>query len=223
MQEITIVIKGFVKNIQISNKRRAHYYVEGEKIPKKYSTNEYIFKRKNNKMILHKVSDGEPVIKNKNVAGTPKVERLSGNDVWNLNRISDKQAIIKARLTNYFWEVLKEIGMAYTTKIQLFPVDVIFEFNIYNDNLDSDNLDLWYRKCFLDAIKDNYDKEGNLLEIRWMPDDSKKYVRNLHTIVNDVRYEEEENLKITIKPTTAHIVDYSNLSEIIIDSTKLNK
>lgn len=140
-------------------------------------------------------------------SGTPKYHRIAGNDLW-----ASLNPHIRAK-------ILKEIKVwFYNTYVRQlpdltsFPLSITFEFSGPLSDYDLDNLDIFYRKAFLDClaghvrqipVKNDTISTGNKVK-EWdhvsfpakIPDDSVHYIRELRTVFTP---SESVGLTITIK------------------------
>jgi hypothetical protein len=225
-------IPDFVRHIKLSDARRARYYKNKETIPERYKNDKYhwVKDKKGNLILTEKVTN-LPVVKNKAVVGTPSFFHIEGNKVWQEGRNDKQLQIIKYTLQEYFWEVIKYLSPkdanGFDKPFRLNePADIEFIFNVYQEGQDCDNLDLFYRKCFLDGAKDQYSlnkgEKKTLIQERVIPDDNKNYVRAVTSRINDCK-RGEDSLHIIFKKTQSIIIDYEKESVIQIDSTKLFK
>lgn len=158
----TITIPQYIRKVVTSNERRATYYQEGEKIPKKYQ--EGLIKGKNfwtyhktKKKVLLTNPDGSLVIKNPRTAGQPKYKLITGNDLHSL-RMQDyeRSKIIKAIKA----QMIPEIAKLEPINQIHFPIRILMEVhNTVEDtdgnsgtNWDVDNHALFYAKVFPDVL-----------------------------------------------------------------------
>jgi len=206
---IVIEIPRFAKEIQISKARKAKFYYQGEKIPKKYQNKFYTFLPRKGKMVLIDNSTKQPVIKNPNAAGTPSYTTIAGNDIWNTNRVGVYTEQIKLSLQNWFWEIIKYYKLDKLDVTELLPLHITFDFYTYKEKQDLDNLKLFYEKAFIDAIQDS--TYAN--ETRWLRNDSTKQIKALYTNHHDCKNKEEEKLVITITKSNNTVIQYDELIE----------
>lgn len=185
----TIVIPRYVRKVLTSNARRATYYEEGEKLPKKYQDGIakgkyfWVMDRKRKKVLLTDGS-GELVIKNPRVAGQPKYKLIAGNDLHSL-RMKDfeRSKIIKAIKAQMIAEVEKLEPIAE----HHFPIRILME--VHNTVVDAetntlswdvDNHALFYAKTFPDVLSGcpTYNKGESMTYIskRIIPNDNILYI-----------------------------------------------
>lgn len=123
-------------------------------------------------------------------SGTPKYHRVAGNDLW-----ASLNPHIRAK-------ILKELKMWFYNSfvrnmpdLKDFPLSITFEFHGVLDDYDLDNLDIFYRKAFLDClaghviqipVKNETISTGNKVK-EWdyesyppkIPDDSVHFIREV--------------------------------------------
>jgi hypothetical protein len=218
---LQITIPKFAKSVTVSKARRANYYHQGEKIPKKYNNNNYAFVLRGKNRILCDIRPdvAVPVIKNPKTAGTPRVENISGNSVWDTMRVGNYMEIIKLSVQNYFWEVIKhfELNKIETLRTNA-PLRVHFEFYTHKEEQDIDNLDLIYRKAFLDAITDRPEHMVYDVGERLIPTDGPKMIKSIYTDHYDCELDDEK-LIITISKCDNTVINYENF---IITNLNIN-
>jgi hypothetical protein len=142
------VLDNYLEYITLSNKRRPIFYKRGVPIPKKYKKEDYGF---NKEGILINKESSEKVIKNVRSAGTPKLKKISGQDIW-VGLPFHLRTKIAREVKLYF---LNELNDLQKIDPKLFPigVDMTFVKSIDKNNWDIDNLALIYRKVLLDCLK----------------------------------------------------------------------
>lgn len=141
----TIEVPLFIKDVKLSNKRRAKYYKKGAKtkVPKKYAHLKYSKKG----ILVH--PDGAPVVANPRSVGTPRYKKINGQEIYSGMAHHTRSKIVKA-IKDCFKQVLKK-----HQALDKFPIQVEMEMHdvVGNANWDLDNL--WiYNKCFQDALVD---------------------------------------------------------------------
>jgi hypothetical protein len=223
MELLRIEIPKFAKEVTVSQARRANYYHLGEKIPKKYDNEDYGYIVKGKYRILANVKQKPPVlvIKNPNTAGTPRKETISGNDIWNTMRVGNYTEIIKLSVQKYFWDVIKHFELDTLDLHDKFPLRVHLIFHTYKEPQDVDNLDLIYRKAFLDAIQDRPEHMVYDIGPRLIRKDDAKTVKSLYTDHHDCM-PDEEKLIITISLCDNKVIDYNNLPIWKINIMEMN-
>jgi len=208
-----IEIPNFARDICVSKARRAKFYKHGDKIPKKYQTKSYNFIPYRGKMVLVETSTNQPVIKNPTQAGTPSFVTIAGNDVWDTHRRGDYVEKIKLSIQVYFWEIIKHFKLDKEDLESLIPIRITFDFYTCKETQDLDNLELLYKKAFIDAIQD---KKYPVEEKRLIRNDTTKWIKSLYTNHHDVKTKDNEKLVITLTKCDNIVIDYAN------DITTLN-
>jgi hypothetical protein len=209
----TYTIKNFPREVQVSKAQRAKYYEHDKPLPKKYQTSQYSYKQLNKKLVLFDTITNTPIIKNASKAGQPKFHKISGNDLWAANLPSTFIQKLKATISEAFWQEIKNNNNVEQIRNLLKgkKLKIDFTFSTYKEIQDLDNLDIFYRKCIIDAITDKYEYEKGerkkLLETRILEDDSVKYIKEIHTKHDDcVQY--EDSLTISIFASNRTVLDY---------------
>lgn len=150
----------FPTHIVISKKRRIVYYKKKDDVPKKYKNS----LADKNGFLLDK--EGNRIVKNKRTAGTPKIEKMSGNSLLTGYSTPHMRTRISNELKDYFRpfvkKAIREFGL-----IKKFPIRIEWEVYTTVDNpvWDLSNL-FFYYKYFEDTLH----REGMI------PDDNIKYV-----------------------------------------------
>jgi hypothetical protein len=135
----TLIIPEFITKIKLSDSRRAKYYLQQDKLPKKYQDkSKYEFRKvkttKSFEYRLFSIVADAPVIKNSKVKDKARFKIIKGNDFYSgLNHILRTKII----------EAIKE---DIITKIELFKVDdedypLYIEFIYCDVILNSQDLD----------------------------------------------------------------------------------
>lgn len=161
-----IVIDNYIEYIELSKHRRPVYYKENDKIPKKYLDGEkYCFV----KNVLVDFKTKEKVIKNTRSVGTPKRKKISGQDIW-MGMHYALRAKIAKELKLYLKRQFKKLELQ-PIKAEDYPISIQLDFYkpIGEANWDIDNHALIYRKCILDALKDDYIKDDSVQFVRGIP------------------------------------------------------
>ena len=182
-------IPNYIREVELSKKRRPIYYKEGTSIPKKYSNKEnYDF---SGGYLINK-STGEKVVKNANVYNKPRYKKIQGQDIWRGVNFHLRSKISK-EMKKYFYEHFRGIP-----KIVKYPIGIRIDFyDNVEEGEDLDNMIYFYRKCIHDAlcgnvefIKVSVDKiDKNVEEMipnrekypQIIVDDGKKYVQAILT------------------------------------------
>lgn len=85
-KEITrIEIPVYIRTVRMSESRQKKFYIRGEKeLPKKYTdTTKYTYKKRGLKYALYNNVDQEFVVANPKAQGTPKIELINGQAIYN--------------------------------------------------------------------------------------------------------------------------------------------
>lgn len=192
---LEITIPEYITKVALSESRRPVYYsIKGKrKPPNKYKKNPMYMIDKQG--YLRYRPTGDKVLANKKVAGTPKFQKINGQDFYSGFGSYQLRIKIVAGIKNSFRRFVKMLPT-----ITEFPVQ--FEMELHNipgeANWDLDNL--WiYTKCFQDL----------LVEEGVIPDDNIQFVtkpaapefypikdENERKLVFKI-YKDERDLKIT--------------------------
>lgn len=143
-----VVLDDYMEYVTLSNKRRPAYYKRGMPYPKKFKKEGYSY---NKEGILINTESNEKVIKNIRSVGTPKLKKISGQDVW-VGLPFHLRTKIAREVKSYFLEKLNGLTELDSTKFPI-GVDINFTKSIGVGNWDLDNLALIYRKVLLDCLK----------------------------------------------------------------------
>jgi hypothetical protein len=182
-----VTIPQFIRRVKLSNSRLATYYYEGEQIPKKYEKAvaekkcHWIFLKERKGVVLVD-ADGDPIIKNPRVAGTPRYKNITGQDLHRLTLKDYDRAKIIHAIKNQM-----KPRMEHLDPIHLFPIRVLCEVHTTIHDPDSkgkitdiDNMVLFHLKAFPDILcGDPLARKGEDIQYgfrRIIPDDSRKYI-----------------------------------------------
>lgn len=146
--------------------------------------------------------DGKKVVSNPKFAGKPRVKVINGQDLW-VGIDHNMRSKIAKEIKKYFYNIIKDLPT-----IEDYPIGVSFVYYGPLGDFDLDNLTVWYRKCFHDALSGNVDFNKTINSngktqyvpdrIKYPPkiiDDSVKYIRSMPT---DFVESETSKLVITI-------------------------
>lgn len=177
-----IVVPEYLEHVMLSKQRRAKYYHVKGRVPNRY-LNKDKFSVDSNGIVINKATN-EKVLANPRSAGTPKMMRISGQDIWAGMNIMIRSKIAKAvkkSLEPYFKNI---------KKVEEYPIGVALDFYRPRGkgNWDIDNHSLIYRKCIFDYLKDK-----GVIE-----DDSISFITSTPTNYFEVNSPEERKLVITI-------------------------
>lgn len=185
----TIEVPRFITQIELSKKRKAKYYNKyankgvNKEIPKKYSGNNFYFDKSG--WLLDKRTN-KRVIANPRSAGTPKTEKLSGNNLISGYGSHHVRSKIIRELKNFYRPYVQK-HIKKHGPITDFPIRIEWEVHtVVNDNpnWDASNL-FFYYKYFEDCLfeKTEIDNKGlknplykNKELLQMIPDDNVKYI-----------------------------------------------
>lgn len=160
MGEIIIEIPKYITHVELAKARRAKRYKVGDRIPKKFKDFEF-----NDKGVL--VDDkGIPIIKNPATAGTPRLKKINGQEIYSGRMHPRVRAKVIAEMKTFFRPFFDDIDPVTEEEL---PVKIAIEMHtpLGNGMWDLDNL--WvYTKVLQDVIVD----KGIL------PDDNVQYITN---------------------------------------------
>lgn len=150
--EVKIVFPDYPIKVPMTKGRRKKYFTEADRLPKKYQTDDYIFKKER----LYNAQTKEFVIKNEKYIDKPRYQSLSYNKISTRLKIP---VLIKLKewMTDYMPSSLNMDG-PYRVKAYVHDWGVPM-------HKDLDNMHIYY-KAFLDLMK----QRGMI------KDDSKRYV-----------------------------------------------
>lgn len=153
-----IEIPNYIRQVVLSNKRRAKFYMKGDELPKRFKDPKFDKKGR----LLGK--NGLPVIRNTRTVGKPRLKTINGQELYSgLSMPFVRSAMVRQIKESFAKHLRKVEPLQYTD----FPVKMCIELHDYpkDGNWDLDNK--WiYTKCLLDSLK----MEGII------PDDSIKYI-----------------------------------------------
>lgn len=164
-----VVINEYVRKVKISNSRLAKYYYQGEKIPIKYQKgllngeNHWMFIKERRGIVLVD-ADGDPIVKNPKVAGTPRYKRINGQDLYSTNMHQAERTKIIDAIKAQMRPEIRKLGKIEESN---FPIRVLCEVHttfmdgeyIKKDgqpkelNWDIDNHISIHMKAFPDTLK----------------------------------------------------------------------
>ena len=137
-----IVIPEYITHVELSKSRKAKYYKRGQATPKKYE--KYKKYDLQGRLLDEK---GEPIIANPRIAGTPKLMKINGQQLYSGNM----NPLVRSKVVNK----IKEFFADYIPAGMQVQVPTRLEADLYAPlaakNWDLDNQ--WiYHKCFIDAL-----------------------------------------------------------------------
>lgn len=158
----TIEIPDYIRQIKLSEARRAKYYHPGKgKLPKKYmEKDKFEFRKwKNGSVCLVEIATGERVISNPRSAGTPRFLQINNQYIYSGNAHHSVRAKLVEKLKESYTEYK---AVRHMPKIEKFPLiiecelhDLIFDPMIKNQLWDVDNRFYPYAKTWLDYLQEH--------------------------------------------------------------------
>lgn len=220
MEELIITIPTIPRQVKVAEAQRPKYYKEVNDLPKKYLTDDYEFRQLQGKksVVLYDIATNQPVIKNHKTVGQPRYYDIRGNDLWDVKAPQAFLEQVKISLQEYFWQVIKHIyaDRQLPNFREAKSLRVRMVFHAHNEAQDTDNLDLFYRKAFADAIQDN--KYNN--ETRLIPND--KVIKSFWTDVQEVATLAEEQMVIFVTEMPYLVLDKSKVTISSLPTNILN-
>ena len=157
-----IVIPEYLTHVLLSKKRKTIYYsIHGKRKPPKKYLNNPSFTIDNKGYLRNRVT-GDYVVANFRAAGTPKYQKINGQDFYSGFGSPHVRNKIVGEIKKFFKPFLRGIP-----KITEFPIQFEMELHTTIDegNWDLDNL--WvYTKCFQDV----------LVSMKIIPDDNIQFI-----------------------------------------------
>jgi len=190
----TVTIHKYIRHVVTTMRRGAKYYEKGEKIPLKYESRigkdlHWVVIKDGGKPLLVDEEE-EPIVKNPNVAGKPKLLVINGQDLHTLRmKDYDRSKVIKAIKAQMIPEVEKlETIISFPIRILCELHDTYMDYEYLKKNgepaiidWDIDNRGLFYVKTFPDVLSGcpyiHEDKKAKTKEIRYQ---SKRIIPNDH-------------------------------------------
>ncbi len=136
-------------------------------------------------------------ITNPRSAGTPKLKKINGQDLW-VTIDHNLRSKMGRELKKYMYE--NAVRHLDEFPLDSYPIGIDMEFHLPVGPYDIDNLQVWYRKCFHDALAGSVDYKP------YMINGKKTYVPNVEDypakIIDDsVEFIREANTKIVFVDT----------------------
>lgn len=157
MKELArIEIPNYIRTVLMSKSRQKKYYVKGKKsVPKKYLTNQFIWKKRGTKDCLYNTISKEFVIANPKTHGTEKIKIINGQKIYN----GEIQRWDRAKLM----DTIHKSFIPYICKLKAikeFPIKIYCEVHdlvddplLKNQVWDLENRVFPYFKGFHDVLK----------------------------------------------------------------------
>jgi len=200
----TVVIPQYLTHIQLSKARRPTYYSKKDQIiggiPKKYMKDGIEF---NSKGRAINALSKEVIIKNSRSAGTPKLWKINGQDLWSGNLHHSTRSKMNEQLHEHFAEhIIKQVQKDQKTKTIDLKIDERIHIHyLFKDKIgqDIDNLASIYIKTFQDTLSKAKDKKfGHIKKVGLIPDDNPRYVKSYMPDFEEISDHEKRELIITI-------------------------
>lgn len=181
----TLEVPMYLRQVKLSDKRRATYYVLKKrmpKIPKKYQNDNYGFKPykvgKKTEIRLTHLPTGTAVIKNSKTVNTPRYKTINGQDIYSDAVVREQRNKIMQEIKDYFVPYVEQLE-----RIKLAEFPIIIEVELHHPCLatngkpwDVDNHFYIYQKAFQDVLVGHKDKHGNARCKIIIPDDHNVFV-----------------------------------------------
>jgi hypothetical protein len=181
-EALKIEIPSYITHVQLSKHRRRKYYtIKSKNIPKKYKTDKYHF---NKKGILVEKLTGEPVIANPRVAGTPRLKKINGQEIYTGNISPIIRSKIVREMKNFYRDYFPlNHKIRDICKIRL---DI---YNAVGDgNQDLDNMSWIIVKVIQDV----------LVETKILPEDNITVINGYEVEFHPVASEDDRKLVVTL-------------------------
>ena len=161
----TITIPEYILRVKLSDKRMPTYFIEGNNIPKKFKTPQYIFKEKkyrhSTKRLLFDTQSKLFIRKNAALANKPRYITIGGNMLYAGMKEHVRMKMIMA-IKDDFRRYIQALD-----RIDVFPIHITAELHTKPNECNWDIDNLWiYVKVFQDL----------LIEYGIIPDDCVKYI-----------------------------------------------
>lgn len=186
-----VAIVDYIKYVTLSNGREK-YYIKGDKVPKKYASENYEFDKSN---VLIDLSTGQRVVKSKK---KPNVVKIHGQTIWSGISHFTRSKIAKEMKSYFYTQFRNEIPEILDPSS--YPIGIRIDvYDRIDEGEDFDNMMFIYRKAVHDSLCGNVDfkktalgkykngkvKYGYLPDREKYPpkiiDDSKEYVQEMNS------------------------------------------
>lgn len=157
---ITIEIPEYIRQVKLSQSRKAKYLEVGKKLAKKYQDkNKYDFRPYGPKLYLFNLETGERVIANPKAAGTPRIITINGQKIYNGEIHSHVRNKILSEIKTSFVPYIEKLDPIHASML---PLACILEIHdvVSTPLWDVDNRSYPYVKAFQDVLTGNKDKNG---------------------------------------------------------------
>ncbi len=162
-----IEIPDFKEHVELSKSRRAKYYYKNkgvDKLPKKYQGKEYVFDKSG--ILIHKLTK-EKIISNPKSEGTPKLWKISGNEIFSYSIHYQNRNKATSWAHQYLRSFIKLIDKIVLEKNEYLRLHLEIYDIAGKANWDVDNKWPWH-KWFQDT----------LVECKKIPDDTMMETEN---------------------------------------------
>ena len=209
--KFTCTIPNYPREVQVSNKRKAQYWKQGEVIPKKYATYTY-----SAGWLVDPA--GNKVVKNLKTAGTPRHITINAQAIYVGLHHAVRSKIVNELHTLFHAEFQKQLPSKILLGDNKILVALHF-YDTYSDKLpDLDNLANLFVKCGIDCLttanNPNQTKGGATHKLGIIPDDKAVFIPHIvyeFTHVDDVK---DRKLDFNL-----YLVDKSFTVEALLDKT----
>jgi len=158
---ISITIDNFSEYVQLSKARRSKPYIKDRcRVPIKYSGEGYGWILKGRNYVLAHLDSGEILVANSKSAGTPRLKKGNGQDIYNGNVTRQARATLVKAIHNYFIPYIKNIPPL--VDIDQFPLTLEILYYVHDkgkNNIDNDNKWIWRK-----GIQDTFVQLGKLTD-----------------------------------------------------------
>jgi len=180
-------VETFIEKIELSKKRRAQYYTQKIKLPKKYSGDDYDFDKNGTLINIH---TGEKVIKNSLSVGKPNIKMITGQYFWTGAHPHIRRKI-KREMSDFFYKYMKDMPKVEESQ---YPIGVRIDlYDKQDTGQDLDNFIFLYRKVIHDVLTAKEMKHEAIII-----DDSKKYIQDIPTKFYPINDHNNRRLRIEV-------------------------
>src|SRR5260221_13815633 len=149
MEPIVIEYPHFPEEIQISEQRRAKYFIKGkdiDKYPQKYFGNDiipqkgYLWREKKGRAMLWDERNKTFVVKNSLSAGKPRYVSIAGNDIMRMFEHTRNKIV--STLKEYFTDGLRQRFWDENPNVEI-PINIRIEIHTFPHYMHWDLDNLW--------------------------------------------------------------------------------
>jgi len=189
---LTITIDNFTEYVQLSKARRSKPYIKDKcRVPKKYSGVEYGWLKKGKYSVLVHIESGETLVANSKLAGTPRLKKGNGQDIYNGNVTRQSRATLVRAIHNYFAPYISKTESI--EGLDKFPLTLEILYYVHDkgkNNIDNDNKWIWRK-----GIQDTF------VELGKIKDDNPNFINRNEEETILIPDDEEQKLIINIYST----------------------